>query len=91
MADYLELVETNLLRRAESEAAQAAIQKLEIDNRFRRAKIGGRSHSVDESDLDSDLLHAIADPSEHRGKKGVRFPPTFTVARHTSVGDQLGG
>jgi hypothetical protein len=81
MASFMELVETYLLRRAELEAAEAAIQNLEIDHRFRRAKIGGRSHSVDESDLDSDLLHAIPDPAEHRGKKGVRFPPTFTPER----------
>jgi hypothetical protein len=63
------------------ETAEAAIQNLEIDNRFRRAKIGGRTHSVDESDLDTDLLMAIPDLSEHRGKKGVRFPPTFTAER----------
>jgi hypothetical protein len=81
MASFMGLVETYLLRRAELETAEAAIQNMQIDNRFRRAKIGGRTHSVDESDLDTDLLMAIPDPAEHRGKKGVRFPPTFTAER----------
>jgi hypothetical protein len=81
MASYMELVENYLLRKAEFEAAEAPLKNMPIDNRFRRAKIGGRSHSDDESDLDTELLRAIPDPAEHRGKKGVRFPQTFTPDR----------
>ena len=46
---------------------------MQIDLRFKRAKVGGRHHSTDESDLDTDLLHAIPDPSPYRAKGNTRW------------------
>lgn len=81
MAAYMELVETYLLRKAEFEAAEAPLKNMQVDNRFRRAKIGGRNHSDDESDLDTELLRAMPEPFEYRGKRGVRLPEAFTPER----------
>jgi hypothetical protein len=81
MVGFMELVGDYLTRRAEFEAAKVRLQQMPIDNRFRRAKLGGRYHSTDESDLDTELLHAMPDPSGWRSKTWTGIAKSFTPER----------